>query len=199
MAIQRTIDYFDHPRRQYQGGIKRKASEMILSASSSSSGMLSSTASSSLLKKKPRCGKSLRFNEFSTVAVLPLRSKEDRLNSWYMRQEISAFKRSTTALADALKDTRTAKAMKHIAASIEHRSTPPRPNIHGKEVIRGIEHMIAPEVSRHMLRRRKRTIHGVLKGQAHLDHEKLAQAYRASSVFAKEWTALITNFQDERK
>jgi len=54
MAIQRTIDHFDHPRRQYQGGIKRKASEMILSASSSSSGMLSSTASSSLLKKKAK-------------------------------------------------------------------------------------------------------------------------------------------------
>ena len=96
----------------------------------------------------------------------------------------------------ALRDTRTATAMKHIAASIEHRSAPPVLRIHYKEHVRGIEHVLAPEVARHLLRKRRLAINKVIQAQAQLDHEKLAQTYRVSSVFASEWTTMITNLQD---
>lgn len=190
MAIQRARDHIELPQRQQQGGMKRKASNMMLLP------MLKKVASSSSVPSRVASAKSVRFSEFSTAVLLQPRSKGDRINSWYSRRELSAFKRSTTALADALKDTRTATAMRHVAGTIEHRSDPPVLRIHDKELIRGIEHVIAPEVSRHLLRMRRRAIHGVLQAQAQLDQERLAQAYRVNSVFAKEWTTLITNFQD---
>ena len=189
MAIQRTTDQFEHPL-MCREGLKRKASEMISPVAAAA------TDSSSSSPSEATCRKSLRFSEISTVTLLQPRSKEDRLNSWYSRKEITEFKRSQRALVEALQDTRTSKAMKLIAASIEHRSTPPVLHIRGKELIRGIEHVIDPELSRLIKRRRKRTIHGVLKAQSHLDHDRLAQSYRINSVFAKEWATLITNFQD---
>eukprot|EP00984_Skeletonema_dohrnii_P008251 scaffold3031_cov116-Skeletonema_dohrnii-CCMP3373.AAC.4 len=190
MAIQRARDHIELPQRQrqqQQGGMKRKASNMM---------MLKKVASSSSAPSRVASAKSVRFSEFSTAVLLQSRSKGDRINSWYSRREMSSFKRSTTVLVDALKDTRTVTAMRHVAGAIEHRSDLPVLRIHDKELIRGIEHVIAPEVSLHLLRMRRRAIHGVLQAQHQLDQERLAQAYRVNSVFAKEWTALITNFQD---
>ena len=176
MAIQRTREQFELPQRQRRVLVPLKKP-------------LSS-------KAKVGYAKSLRFSEFSTVVSLQPWSKEDRFNSWYSREEISSFKHERTHLVDALKDTRTATAMKQIAASVEHRATPPSIRIHNKELIRGIEKFISPEVARHILRKRRRAIHGVLQCQGKLDVESLAQAYRSDSRFAKEWTNLTTDFQD---
>lgn len=187
MAIQRSReDQFKLPQqqRQHQGRVV-KASDKTLP-------MSKKNPSSS----KVACEKSLRFSGFSTVVLLQPWSKEDRISSWYSREEISAFKQSRANMVEALQDTRTATAMKHLAASMEHRSTPPALRIHNKELIRGIEHLISPEVARHLFRKRRRAIHGVILAQEQLDHESLAQAYRVDTVFAKEWTSLITNIQD---
>lgn len=181
MAIQRARDQFDLSQQQgqHEGRGERKAA-------------LSTSAMSKF--KKP--SKSIRFSEFSSVLLVRPRNKEDLVNSWYSQKEISRFKKSRTLLVSALRDTRTATAMKHIAASIEHRSAPPVLRIHYKEHVRGIEHVLAPEVARHLLRKRRLAINKVIQAQAQLDHEKLAQTYRVSSVFASEWTTMITNLQD---
>lgn len=180
MAIQRTREQFELPQRQQR---RVGTTEMKKLKPSSS-------------KAKVGYAKSLRFSGFSTVVSLQPWSKEDRFNSWYSREEISSFKHERTHLVDALKDTRTATAMKQIAASVEHRATPPPIRIHNKELIRGIEKFISPEVARHILRKRRRAIHGVLQCQGKLEVESLAQAYRGDSRFAKEWTTLTTDFQD---
>ena len=134
MAIQRARDHIELPQRQrqQQGGMKRKASNMMLLP------MLKKVASSSSAPSRVASAKSVRFSEFSTAVLLQPRSKGDRINSWYSRRELSAFKRSTTALADALKDTRTATAMRHVAGTIEHRSDPPVLRIHDKELIEAL-------------------------------------------------------------
>mmetsp|Transcript_5217 Transcript_5217/g.8616 ORF Transcript_5217/g.8616 Transcript_5217/m.8616 type:complete len:191 (+) Transcript_5217:88-660(+) len=189
MAIQRAReDQFKLPQqqRQHQGRVVdgRKATDAKL--------LMSKKPSSS----KVACAKSLRFSGFSTVVLLQPWGKEDRFNSWYSREEMYAFKQSRANLVEALQDTRTATAMKHLAASIEHRSVPPARHIYNKELIRGIEHLLSPEVARHLLRKRRRAIHEVLLAQNQLDHESLAKAYRVDTAFAKEWTSLITSFQD---
>lgn len=185
MAVQKPRDQFELPQRQgqHQGRVERE-----------------SALSASVLPKvkiKVPSGKSVRFSEFSSEILVRPRSKEDLVNSWYSQKEISGFKNSRTLLVNALKDTRTAYAMKRIAASIvEHGSAPPVLRIRDKELLRGIEHVVAPEVARHMLRKRRLAIRKVVQAQAHLDQERLAQAYRVSSFFATEWTNMINNFQD---
>merc|ERR1739842_23344 len=109
------------------------------------------------------------------------------------KTEISGFKNSRTLWVNALKETRTAYAMKNIAISIEHGSAPPVLRIRDKELLRGIEHLVSPEVARHLFRKRRLAIHKVVQAQAQLNHERLAQVYRDSSYFATEWTTMINN------
>lgn len=181
MAIQRARDQFELPQRRghHQGRVERKAA----------------SSTTFLSKVKVPSAKSVRFSEFSSEILVRPRSKEDLVNSWYSKKEILGFKNSRTLWVNALKDTRTAYAMKHIAASIEHGSAPPVLRIRDKELLRGIEHVVAPEVARHLLRKRRLAIRKVVQAQVQLDHERLAQAYRVSSFFATEWTTMINNFQ----
>ena len=105
------------------------------------------------------------------------------------------FKRCASASAYAVKDTRTADKMRCLAASIEYHLPPPVLRIRRKELMRGLEHRLSPEVARHILRRRKRAIRGVVEAQNHLDRTSLAIAYKMNTRFAHEWTRMITEFQ----
>lgn len=181
MAIQRARDQFELP--QWQGQHQGRVAASYVSVLSKS-------------KVEVPSAKSVRFSEFSSEMLVRPRSKEDLVNSWYSKTEISGFKNSRTLWVNALKDTRTAYALKNIAISIEHGSPPPVLHIRDKELLRGIEHLVSPKVAGHLLRKRRLAIHKVVKAQAQLDHERLAQVYRDSSYFATEWTTMINNSQD---
>ena len=145
------------------------------------------------------CVKSLRFSELTTVIFVKQRSKEDLMNSsWYSKDDIKRFKRMVSASAYAVKDTRTADKMSCLAsASIEYHLPPPVLRIHRKELMRGLEHRLSPEVARHILRRRKRAIRGVVEAQNLLDRTSLAISYKMNSRFANEWTRMITQLHDD--
>ena len=143
------------------------------------------------------CVKSLHFSELTTVIFVKQRSKEDFQNSWYSADEISMFKRMASASAYAVRDTRTTDKMRCLAASIEYHLPPPVLRIRRKELMRGLEHRSSPEVARHILRRRKRAIRGVVEAQNHLDRTSLAIAYKMNSRFANEWTRMITQLHDD--
>lgn len=151
---------------------------------------------------KRSSAKRLRFAEFSQLVLTNTKSSEDVENTWYTKKEISQFKTDVRLTSQSLRQTRTAKAMKYIALSA---ANGPNPNlaihVHGKEVIRGIEHLISPEVTRYMVERRRKTITGVLEEQqaqkkATLPCQyHLAQVSEVNSSFSKEWCLQITQFQ----
>mmetsp|Transcript_27436 Transcript_27436/g.49484 ORF Transcript_27436/g.49484 Transcript_27436/m.49484 type:complete len:186 (+) Transcript_27436:17-574(+) len=151
--------------------------------------------------RKRRSAKRLRFAEFSQLVLTNTKSSEDVENTWYTKKDISQFKTDVRLTSRSLRETRTAKAMKYIAHSAANGLPHLMLNVHGKEVIRGIEHLISPEVTRYMVERRRKTITGVLEEQqaqkkATLPCQyHLAQVSEVNSSFSKEWCLQITQFQ----
>mmetsp|Transcript_17446 Transcript_17446/g.30059 ORF Transcript_17446/g.30059 Transcript_17446/m.30059 type:complete len:173 (-) Transcript_17446:422-940(-) len=149
-------------------------------------------------KKRSTNAKRLRFSEFSQLVLMPPKSREDISNSWYAKKQISQFKKNVRLTSMSLRQTRTAKAMVHIAHSIATGSPQPNIHIHGKEVIHGIEHLISPEVTKYMLERRKTTIARVLQAQkmdVQWRQHYIAKVSEINSKFSKEWSSHITQFR----
>eukprot|EP01083_Nonionella_stella_P009091 26342_1 len=132
------------------------------------------------------------FSEFSQLVVTEAQSREDSKATWYTRKEIKQFKRNASLTADSLRETRTAKTIKYIAQSAATGTPHAYIRVHGIEFIRGIEHLISPEVVKYMVDKRRRTLASVLAEQEAQKksvspcHRKLAQVSEMNSSFSKE-------------
>ena len=149
-----------------------------------------------------RSNKRLRFSEMSTLVIFPPRSDVHVQNSWYSKEEVALFKRELRTSTQALRDTRTAKAMKYIAYSISTGLPLTNIHIHGKEHIRGMEHLLSPDVLKLLFQRRRQTITRVLEEQASQkqngmgDPSRLAQVSMNNSSFTREWAHRISNLTE---
>lgn len=149
-----------------------------------------------LHKKRRVC-----FSDLSSLVLTEEKTDEDRCNAWYSRDDITKFKRNVHLTSCALRKTRTANMMKHIASSASHNAPLATVDVKGKEVIRGIEHLISSEVMKYIIGRRKSLIKRVLYEQKIQrveginDPSALAYPSEVNSSFSKEWCSRITTFQ----
>mmetsp|Transcript_8201 Transcript_8201/g.18411 ORF Transcript_8201/g.18411 Transcript_8201/m.18411 type:complete len:184 (-) Transcript_8201:1129-1680(-) len=153
-------------------------------------------------RKTSKSSKRLRFSEFSSLTLTEPKSRADLQNSWYTKKEMAQFKRKVRLTSQALRETKAAKAMKRIACSAATGSPQASINLHLKEVICGIEHLISPQVLQLLLDRRRKTIARVLEDQqaqkeagVGVDPLITAQVSAINSSFSKEWCSRITQFQ----
>ncbi|KAL9179785.1 hypothetical protein ACHAXT_007755 [Thalassiosira profunda] len=136
-----------------------------------------------------RPNKRLRFSAVSQLIIT-----DAGAGDWYRKNEIDGFKRDARLLSKALRETRTAKIMKHLARSAAVGSPPPEIHVRGKEAIRGLEHMIEPCVLNLLLKRRRQLIAAVLEEQRAqralygkaVDHNSTAEVSETASSFARE-------------
>ena len=141
------------------------------------------------------------FSDLSSLVLTEEKTAQDRCNAWYSRDDITKFKKNAHLTSCALRKTRTAKVMKHIASSASHNAPLATVDVKGKEVIRGIEHLISSEVMKYIIDRRKSLIKRVLYEQKIQrveginDPSALAYLSEVNSSFSKEWCSRITTFQ----
>ena len=154
------------------------------------------TAEQHIHKKRRVC-----FSDLSSLVLTEEKTAQDRCNAWYSRDDITKFKKNAHLTSCALRKTRTAKVMKHIASSASHNAPLATVDVKGKEVIRGIEHLISSEVMKYIIDRRKSLIKRVLYEQKIQrveginDPSALAYLSEVNSSFSKEWCSRITTFQ----
>ena len=141
----------------------------------------------------------VRFAERSSLYITEKRTQEDFSRAWYTRQDVNAFKASANVTSKALRDTKAAKLMQHIAESAAYRTPQADVNVKSKEFILGIEHLIDPEVTTLLLSQRRKTIRRVLavqqaKRQGMICPELHTES-EINSSFAKEWSSRLVKFQ----
>ena len=148
-----------------------------------------------------RSKKRLRFSDMSSLILTEPKTSEDLHEAWYTRSEISRFKKTAHQTSKALWETRSSKVMKHIACSAANHAPQANIEVKGKEVIRGLEHLISYEVMKYLVERRRNVIARVLEDQdaqkmegTGSDHLRTAQVSEMHSAFAKEWCKRITAF-----
>ena len=90
--------------------------------------------------------KTVRFAEFSHLVLIEPKSSTDIQNTWFSQKETAKFKRDVHLAAKAMRETRTAKVIKYIAHSAATRTPHVNVHIRGNEIIRGVEHLLSPEV-----------------------------------------------------
>ncbi|KAL7524817.1 hypothetical protein ACHAXR_000727 [Thalassiosira sp. AJA248-18] len=153
------------------------------------------------LRQCSKTSKRLRFSDKSLLIVTEPRGSDEL---WYTKEDISRFKMNARRKSRALRESRTANVMDHIALSAVTGLPHADIHINGGEHIRGIEHLISPQVSKFMIAKRRITIAAVLQAQQAqkkagmgLDPLRTAQVSEANSSFSKEWCSRITNFQNE--
>ena len=157
--------------------------------------------------------KRTRFSDTSTLVVFPPRSDEDIHASWYTKQDLAGFKQDIRKSTMALRTTRTAKAMKRIAfsiasgssssemSSVTRSTTAMDLHIHGIEHIRGLEHLLSPDVLKVIIHRRRMNIARVLQEQEmqtkvmgkYDPSNILGQVSERNSLFSREWSCQISN------
>mmetsp|Transcript_5927 Transcript_5927/g.10814 ORF Transcript_5927/g.10814 Transcript_5927/m.10814 type:complete len:180 (+) Transcript_5927:195-734(+) len=156
-------------------------------------------------KRSTHVAKRLRFSTYSQLHLADAKTREDSKAAWYTRKELNQFKRNAHRTAMSLRETRTAKAMKCIAQSAAIGLPPhdiPVIRVHGIDALRGIEHLISPEVVKYMLEKRRRTISGVLEEQrtqkqtASPRLHQLARVSEQNSSFSKEWCSRMQLLHD---
>lgn len=172
------------------------SSSCMMSSSHSSSSIMSSTSSSSSNNKSRRQRRSVHFAETSSVVVLPCRSTSDYARCWYSRSDLAAFKQNVKSSSQSLRQTRTAKLMKHVAylaaqttyatgnsSSSASSSQQDQPSScssqtpllemasNSKAAIRGMEHLLCPMVCKLLLKRRRLVNDAVLREQLKLNTE----------------------------
>ena len=153
-------------------------------------------------RERSKRSKLVRFSEYSSLSIIDPNTSEDKGNSWYTKTEIDIFKQNARQTSKALWKTKTAKAMKHIAKSAANNTPQANITIHSKDAIRGLEHLIAPEVSMLLMAKRRKTIARVLKVQKMqkmagtcIDPFITARVSEMNSAFSKEWCSRITDLQ----
>lgn len=153
--------------------------------------------------KQAISNKRLRFSDMSTLILTEPKTRQELKASWYSRRDVADFKQQTRTSSQALRDTRIAKVLKHIAYSIASGSPQAPINIHGKEIIRGEEHLISPEVLKLLFQRRRLTVARVLEEQTvqrrlgEVDIHRISCVSRENSAFTKEWSLRITRLQSD--
>eukprot|EP01083_Nonionella_stella_P265422 899102_1 len=150
-----------------------------------------------------RRDRTVRFAEFSQLILTEPKSSTDIRNAWFTKREISKFKRDLHLAAKAMRQTRTAKVIKYIGHSAATRTPQVDIHVRGTEIIRGLEHLLSPEVFKLLHVRRKKTIAAVIEEQqaqkragSSIDTFSTAQVSEANSSFSKEWCLRITHFQN---
>ncbi|KAL3787489.1 hypothetical protein HJC23_001139 [Cyclotella cryptica] len=150
-----------------------------------------SKATSLLNSSMPK--KRVHFSTTSTLVLLRPRSDRDRQASWYSKREMEQFRHNTHLTARVLMGSRSSDDVRHVAYSIA--SGVPRSNdtLYHKEMVCGLEHLIAPEVLKVLIRRRRMTVARVLEEQdeqwrsGEYDSGRIALASMENSNFTKEW------------
>lgn len=155
-----------------------------------------------IFRPRSESRKRLRFSSYSELVEIEQKSSSEAQNMWYTKKETAQFKRDVLFTSQALRETRTAKVMKHMARSAAFGLPPDDIHVKGKEVIHGIEHLISPEVLKLLLVQRRRTIAAVISDhQAQkiagrgVDALRTAQVSEACSSFSKELCSRMTHFQ----
>ena len=110
------------------------------------------------------CKKQVRFREYSDLFITEAKREEE--TTWYTREDFDDFKLNARLTSQALRKTKTAKLMQHIAQSAASQSPDMNVRVHSREFIHGIEHLISPEVTKFLVLQRKKTIKRVLDIQA---------------------------------
>lgn len=143
--------------------------------------------------------KRLRFSEFSSLILTEPKSSDDAKQSWYTKKEMAQFRKNVLLESQALRGTRTAKIMKHIAHSVATGSPNDELIVHNKERILGIEQFLSPETLKVLMVRRARHRTRVLEVQKeagkYIDQSIIAKVSMVSSSFSREWCSRITHFQ----
>ena len=139
----------------------------------------------------------------STLILTQPKSNEELCDSWYTKRDVALFKQNIRHATNVLRETRTAKAMKHVAYSIAS-NTPQSPiNFHrsGSAIV-GLEHLLSPEVLKLLFQRRRLTAARVIEEQAvqsslgENDAERIAQVSKHNSAFTREWALRIPSLQE---
>ncbi|KAL3804153.1 hypothetical protein HJC23_013672 [Cyclotella cryptica] len=142
--------------------------------------------------------KKLRFSDVATVIIIAQpKHNSDPKSAWYSKKEISQFKRNTSKTSRFIWGTRRAQAMRYIGRCIQTGEAQADLSIENIEEIRGLEHLLSPEVYTVLLQRRRATISKVLEEQScqHKagvnDIARIATVSMLNSEFAKEWRQRI--------
>ena len=145
---------------------------------------------------KPK--KTLRFSDSSTLLITAPKTRSEMKSSWYSKQEISGFKLTVKENSRSLRGSERAQAMRYIGRCVQTGESQSDLDIDNK-TIRGMEHLLSPEVYSVLLHGRKATIRNVLQEQARQESEgihddgRIAAVSMSSSKFAREWRRRITN------
>ncbi|KAL7544060.1 hypothetical protein ACHAXR_013564 [Thalassiosira sp. AJA248-18] len=155
---------------------------------------------SKMVGSRKSSAKRVQFSECSQLLIIT-EGDTDAKQEWYTKEDIIQFKKNVRVASTALRKTRTAKTMKYIARSAAAGSPQVDVHFHGVEHIRGIEHLLSPEVCKLLWVQRQNTIHRVLEeDQAQkragmgTDPSRTAQVSEANSSFSKEWSSRVSLF-----
>ena len=141
--------------------------------------------------------KKLRFSDVATVIITQSKSSLDPKSSWYIKQEISQFKRIIKMTSRCIWGTPPAQAMRYIGHCIQTGERQAFLYIENIEEIRGLEHLLSPEVYTVLLQSRRATIAKVLQEQEDQrkaglhDITRIAIVSMTNSEFARAWRQRI--------
>ncbi|KAL7482076.1 hypothetical protein ACHAW6_007761 [Cyclotella cf. meneghiniana] len=141
--------------------------------------------------------KQVRFSETSILLVTAPKTCCENEATWYNKNDIRAFKQHSRESSAALMGTQEAKMMRCIGYSVQEGTDLPDMKVEDVERIRGLEHLMSPDVCKVLLQRRRATIVKVLEEQrrqelaGEQDAAKIALISSRNSKFAVEWRQRI--------
>ena len=109
--------------------------------------------------------KQVRFSETSILLVTAPKTCWENEATWYNKNDIREFKQHSRESSAALMGTHDAKMMRCIGFSVQEGTDLPEMKIEDVERIRGLEHLMSPDVCKVLLQRRRATIARVLEEQ----------------------------------
>jgi hypothetical protein len=133
--------------------------------------------------------KRVRFSETSTLIVVP----GANYNNWYSKDEVRAFKRDIRASVAEAKSY--SKVMKCIGYSVQQGNA--QLNLRVDDSIRGLEHLLSPELLKVLNFARTKSIKDILQGQSRQrslglqDEESIAKISKLDSKFVVELRRVI--------
>lgn len=136
---------------------------------------------------QPKKKQQVRFAETATVVVV--RKCNYHYENWYRKGEVRAFKRDIEKACLAKADPYS-KVMKSVGYCVQQGTV--SPNFAVEDEIRGLEHLLSPDVARVLIQHRQRTIDQVLKEQerqllcGEYDADKIASVSKQNSRFVVE-------------
>jgi hypothetical protein len=144
--------------------------------------------------------KQVRFAETSTLFLTSSKTNQEHESTWYTKQEVRGFKQSIRESSASLTRSYDAKVMRAIGYSVQQGITRPELQVQDVDSIRGLEHLLSPDVCKLLVQRRRATTTRVLEEQARQvcagerDAAKIAAVSAKNSKFAVEWRQRISTF-----